>query len=140
MKRIRCGIWIDHAEAIVVRFTQDPEPVLQRIASGVAGRAKTTGGMSGSRGQVGGASHKKAERRRQNELSRFYEQVAAAVEDADQVAIIGPGQAKTNFETTLREVNRDVECVAVLPEDQLTDRQVIARLREILQVPRVDAS
>jgi hypothetical protein len=135
MERIRWGIWIDHAEAILVRFGPDGEAGIRRIESGVAGRAKSTGGMSGFSGQIGGASHKKPERRRLNQLSRFYEEVVATVEDADEIAIIGPGKAKKNFETKLRELNADAEVVAVLPADRLTDGQVVARLRKILRVP-----
>jgi hypothetical protein len=53
--------------------------------------------MSGFSGQVGGASHKKVKHQRLNQLARFYERVSSAVQDADEIAIIGPGLAKKSF-------------------------------------------
>jgi hypothetical protein len=139
MSRRHCGIWIDQEEAVIVGFDADGASETGHIESAAGGRHKSVGGMSGTRGHVGGVSHKKAEHRRLQELSRFYAQVAEAVRTADRIAIIGPGEAKKHLESALREVGGgDANIVAVLPEDRLTPRRIEARLREVLEVPAPD--
>lgn len=138
MAASRCGVWIDNAEAIVIRFAHDGTAKLERMESGVAPRAKTKGGMRGTGGHIRGASHKKPEQRRLNQLARFHDDVYERIRDAEAIAILGPGVAKTRLEAEVQGHHRHPEIVAVQPLERQTDRQLIARFRELLGVPRPD--
>ena len=134
MSMIRCGVWIDNAEAIVVRFPERGEAQLHRIDSGVTSRSKSAGGTKLGGGKVGGASHKKSEHRRQNQFSRFHDEVWRAIEDADQIAILGPGVARKGLESEIREHHGHPDIVAAEAEQSQTDPQLIARFREIFEL------
>ena len=132
----RGGVWIDRAGAYVVAFTDEGVARATRLESDVAGRRKSTGGMGGVRGQVHGASHTKPDRRRIEQLRGFYEEVAAAVRDFDELAVIGPGLAKKEFEATVTKRDRHPRIVALSAADEMTDPQIEARFRELLAVKR----
>lgn len=131
MSTTRCGIWIDNAEAILVRFSAEADGQVHRIESGVAGRSRTGGGMSAGRGRVSGASHSKPERKRLNQLARFHEEVSQNVQDAEQIAILGPGLARKGLETVVRAHRDHPEIVLAETDDRQTDAQLVARFREI---------
>lgn len=133
MSTTRCGIWIDNAEAIVVRFPDDGEAQVRRIESGVNPRSKTKGGMRAGRGKVSGASHSKPEQKRLNQLSRFYGEVWQTIQDADQIAIVGPGVARTGLESEVREHQGHPEIVSTGPDQRHTDPQLVAQFREIFE-------
>ena len=133
MSTTRFGIWIDNAEAILVRFLDDGEAQVRRIESGVTPRSKTKGGMRAGRGKVSGASHSKPEHKRLNQLSNFYEEVWRTIQDADQIAILGPGVARKGLESEVREHQGHPEIVAAEPDQRHTDPQLVARFRKIFE-------
>ena len=133
MSVTRYGIWIDNAEAIVVRFLDDGEAQVHRIDSGVTPRSKTRGGMRAGRGKVSGASHSKPEQKRLNQLSHFYDEVWRIIRDAGQIAILGPGVARKGLESEVREHQGHPEIVAAEPDQRHTDPQLVARFRKIFE-------
>lgn len=133
MSTTRCGIWIDKAEAIVVRFVDDGEAQVRRIESGVTPRSKTKGGMRAGRGKVSGASHSKPEHKRLNQLSHFYGAVWRTIQDAEQIAILGPGVARKGLESEVREHQGHPEIVAAAPDQRHTDPQLVAQFRRIFE-------
>ena len=137
MSSVHCGVWIDHAEAVVVRFDDQGESTVRRFTSDAGSRSKSAGGMSGSGGRVGGASHKKTERKRRHQLERFFDEVAEEVAGAEKVAVIGPGTAKKAFESRLRETSPGVNLLAVLPAHPLTEPQPDREVPRGLRDPRL---
>lgn len=137
MKIAHCGIWIDNAEAIVVRFGDDGEAEVSRIESGVGSRSKPRGGTKGS-GKIGGVSHKKSENRRLNQFSSFFGEVWNAVADAEKIVIVGPGTAKQGFEAEVRGHHRHPEILAVDARDNLTDPQLVAEFRNTFGLAKPD--
>lgn len=134
MSKARCGIWIDNAEAILVRFADDGEATLERIESEVAPRAKTKGGMRGTGGHVSGASHKKPEQKRLNQLNQFFGEVWTQIKDAESIAILGPGTAKKGLESEILGHHNHPEIAVFETSDNMTDPQLVARFRELFDV------
>ena len=96
------GVWIDREQAIVVEFARGGAPQTVKIESHAPGRVKIRGGMRGGGGHVDGASHTKAEAKRLASLDRFYDEVAAALEGADRIALIGRDPSRRQDKQTDR--------------------------------------
>ena len=133
------GVWIDHREAIVVSISNTGERV-SRIASNAEGHYRLSGG-SRSRTPYGPqdvASEDRIERRRMQQLHRFYEKVKKAICLADAVFIFGPGEAKWELRKELREPKSLFSKIVGIElcierADKMTDKQVVARVRAFFE-------
>ena len=134
MSTVGTGIWIDNAGAILVRFNGEGEPEVSRIESHVDPRAKTTGGAFNEKGRVGGASHSKPRNKRENQFARYFDEVWEAIREADRIAIFGPGTARKWLEARIREENIHPEIVRAETLDSVTDPQLVALVRGVLEI------
>ena len=68
------------------------------------------------------------------QLNKYYQQVMSALKDADSIFIIGPGEAKIEFEKTLRK-NKSMQhrILKVETTDKMTKNQMIAYVRKFYQ-------
>jgi stalled ribosome rescue protein Dom34 len=122
------GLWIDHREAVVVALDDEEAEVLHfeshvekshRLAGG--SRSKTPYGPQDI------APEHKLEERRKHQLTRFFEGLKAHVRDADQIFIMGPGEAKLKFVRFLQQDHAAIQRIAgVETRDKMTDNQIIA--------------
>jgi hypothetical protein len=141
---MRCGVWLDHRRAIVVRLVGD-EATSQTIPSDVGGRPRRAGGSAGAtakataRAPAGGrragpqqaVAEDRLDRKRTQALRRYYGRVAAAVSGAGSIFVMGPGEAPGEF---VAELKRDPRLAGALSgvesTDKMTEPQIVARVRE----------
>jgi hypothetical protein len=126
------GIWVDHKKAVIISISGTTEEK-QIILSDLEPRRRIAGeGKQYTR--MGHAfidpEHRQEERIR-HQLDRYYQAVCKYVQDASDILIFGPGEAKLELKKSiekqkaLEEKNRQVETA-----DRLTENQIAARVRE----------
>jgi stalled ribosome rescue protein Dom34 len=125
------GLWIDHRKAVIARVSDQGEDT-KVIESEVE---KQPARLAGVRSTTSYESQKvQADDRRQREftahLHGFYDEVIAAISDAESILIFGPGEAKGELRKRLERKKPDIRIVAVETVDKMTDRQVAAKVRE----------
>lgn len=120
MKR-NVALWIDHRQAVLA-FIADGGEELKRVESGVEKHVRFSG-----RGE-GGAEDAR-DRSFAGHLAQYYDEVVMAVGDAESILILGPGEAKHEFEKKLREDGLGARIAGVETVDKMTDHQVAARAR-----------
>ena len=64
------------------------------------------------------------------QLNTFYDEVIAAVHEAESLMIFGPGEAKGEFKKRLESEKPGGRTVKVETVDKMTDRQIAAKVRE----------
>lgn len=129
------GLWINHAGARIVAL--DAEPVsVKTIESNVEGHRKSAGHAGAPRpAHVGGGTESRDERRHGEHLRRYYDEVAALVRGADQLLIMGPGEAPAEFQTRLHRLGWD-PCATVLRRcDKMTDVELTAAVKSYFGRP-----
>ena len=131
---IKAGVWIDHHKAILVRMTTEGEEITQ-INSDVEKPFSSAAG-SGSDGEhpKNYQSENKQEHKFMNQLNGFYDEVLKALHGADPLLILGPGEAKGEFQKRLQNKHFPAKTVDVATADKMTDRQVAAKVREHFDV------
>ena len=70
------------------------------------------------------------DRRFTGHLNKYYDQVIACIRDADSILILGPGEAKVELEERLGKEALRGRIVGIETVDKMTDRQVVARVRQ----------
>lgn len=120
------GLWIDHKKAVIVNMMDGS---IRTMLSGL----EQVFPASGSHGFSGiGAKDFPAEdihdRHMDKHLQLFYEQVAKTIQSPDHLYVFGPGEAKIEFTRVAGRLGAKVE--AVEPADHLTDRQIVAKVRQ----------
>jgi len=136
-------IWIDAERAVIARWTGEAQ--LERIASAVPARHESTGHVRFDpvvRHGGGGAAQDKIERDREGHLREYLSEVARRVGPGEDVEILGPGGVREDLARTIRLADleqRRRRTVVSAPSPRLTDRQLIARVRERVgaSAPRV---
>ena len=103
-------LWTSHKEAIIVSITDGVETI-RRIES----KAK-------------GATGEKRWRHR----SEYYRKVIRAIQDAEEIFIFGPAQAKMELKIEiLKWVPLAHRVVGTETADKMTEKQLVARAKEI---------
>ena len=137
MKRI--GLWIDHKKAIIVTQSEQGETV-QQIESGM-GRHVRYRGAAHTKSPYS-AQYQQGDNQLDNkyteQLKKFYDKVIAFVRDAQAIFILGPGEAKVEFEKRLAYDKVNVPVVGIETVDKMTERQIAARVRRHFQEIEVD--
>lgn len=125
------GIWIDHREAIIVSLTGVAEKTLH--ISSNSGKHLRYSGSSHSKtpeGMKEVTSEDRRDRRFENVLNQFYDEVVAAVQDAQSIQIFGPGEAKGELEKRLERAGLKEHVLAIEAADNMTDGQIVAKVRK----------
>ncbi len=119
------GLWIDHRQAIIVILT-DKKEQLKRITSGVEERVQVSALQDDSHED----RRYKEDRRLDDDLSKYYEEVAACLNDSDAVLIFGPGEAKGELQKHLEVQEQNGTIVRVETTDKMTDGQIKRKVRQ----------
>ena len=115
------GLWIDHRNAVIV-VIKDGKEELKKITSNMEKHDSSTGD-DGSGDDV-------RDRKFENHLNKFYDEVIAYIRDADSIQIFGPGEAKGELEKRINHEGIKARILAVETVDKMTDRQISAKVRE----------
>ena len=125
------GLWIDHRKAVIAVVSPEGERTLE-IRSHVESQP---GRLAGVRSTLpydaqlvkADDSHERALR---GHLNKYYAEVIAAIRHAESILIFGPGEAKGELEERLDHEKFGGHVLAVESADKMTDRQVVAKVRE----------
>ena len=128
------GLWIDHRKAVIAIISGERE-VTTESRSGVE---KQPGRFEGGRSTAPfDANRAHADDSREREftarLNDFYAEVIAAVGKAEAILIFGPGEAKGELRKRLERDCLGGRVTAVETTDKMTDRQIVAKVREYFQ-------
>ena len=126
------GLWIDHKQAYAIWYQEGKVDV---IPSHIEPPAHSSGGT-----QLGGKQNQKGDvelhhnDRFRLQLHKYYQQVISALKNANFIFIMGPGQAKIEFEKVMKK-NKTMEkrILKVETADKMTKNQMIAYVREFYQ-------
>ena len=101
------GLWIDHKQAYVI---SDQDGIVEVIPSRLEPPAHYSGGtqLGGKMNQKADTEFRKSDRFRL-QLKKYYQQVITALKDANSIIIIGPGEAKVEFEKALMKYKSSAE-------------------------------
>jgi stalled ribosome rescue protein Dom34 len=130
MKR-QIGLWIDHREAILIILVDGVEEIMH-ISSSNGKHVRYSGGSHSKtpEGLKEITSEDQRDRKFGNQLNKFYDEVIAAIRDADSIQIFGPGEAKGELEKRIAHEGLKAHILAVETVDKMTDRQISAKVRE----------
>lgn len=132
-------IWIDSEEAVLARW--NGSLTLDRLRSDVPPHHKSTGNVRidpQTRHGGGGPVEDRLERWRQEHLREFLVLVARRIPPTDEVTILGPGVVREHLERQLLADDRRhhrTRTVGSQPAGRLSERQLVARLREMAGTP-----
>ena len=123
------GLWIDHKQAYLI---WNEEGKVEVIPSRIEPPAHYSGGT-----QLGGKLNQKAdtEARRSDrfrlQINKYYQQVMTALKDASSIFIMGPGEAKIEFQKAIKK-SKDLQkrLLKVETTDKMTKNQMIAYVRK----------
>ena len=129
MKR-EAGLWIDHRQAVIVTFLGQ-EVAIKRIVSNMEKHVRYSGS---SHPKDETESHNDAaedirDRRFDDHLSTYYDEVIAGLRDADSILILGPGAAKVELQKRLENQEPGGRVVGIEAADKMTDGQIAAQIR-----------
>src|SRR5215510_470125 len=122
------GLWIDHKQAFLIR---NGAKKVEVIPSNVKHRIHFSGGS-----RIRGTYNQKMDSelhyndRYKNQLEKYYTQIISAIQNADSIFIMGPGEAKLELKKLLQR-HKDLRnrLVKVEKADKMTLNQIIARVR-----------
>ena len=122
MKR-NVGVWIDHRKAVIVSLGEKEEEI-REIPSDMEKHIRFSGGA-----QVASAEDQR-DRRFTGHLDKYYDKVVACVRDADSILILGPGEAKGEFEKHLRAESFGARIVGIEAMDKMNYNDLTTKVRE----------
>ena len=126
----KAGVWIDHRKAQIVGLSPDGE--FKTVVLSNAEKHPERGGDSPMKGAYE-AQQVPADDRRQRaltgELNVYYDAVIEALHDYGKLLVFGPGEAKGELHARLLKKKQGGRVSAVLAADQMTDRQIIAKVQ-----------
>ncbi len=128
---IKAGVWIDHHKAIVVLIKGGEEEIKQ-LDSNVEKLFASAGGPGSNQPDrpQGFVPEDKQEHKFMSQLNTYYDEVLVSLRDVDSLLILGPGEAKGEFQKRLKSQKFPAQAVELETADKMTDRQVAARVRQ----------
>ena len=127
----KVGLWIDHRKAVIVTIENEVE-VTQEIRSNMEKRIRFS---SGTRSKAlddlkRSTAEDMRDRQFKDHLGRYYERVISFIREADSIWIFGPGEAKVELESRLKDEKLGELIVGVEAADKMTDHQIAAKVRD----------
>jgi hypothetical protein len=125
------GLWIDHRKAVIVTVSGKAEKT-----SVIKSKAdKQLGRFDGVRSTTPYESQKvqaddKQDIKFADQLNIYYDEVISILRSAKSILLFGPGEAKGELKKRLKDDHLDNLIQAVETVDQMTDRQIAAKVRE----------
>lgn len=129
--KTKAGLWIDHRQAIVVIVSATGEESKQ-ISSHAEKQLRRTGStpLQGDFEAQKVPADDKQQRVYTAQLNTFYDEVIDCIRDAESILILGPGEAKDELKTRIEENNLGDRVAAVETADNMTEPQIVAKVRQ----------
>lgn len=115
------GLWIDHERAVVV-FLAGNDAEIKLVTSDIEKQHRQSG--------VATPADDIRQRKSTGELSGFYDEVISCLRGAEEILILGPGEAKGELRKRLEKNYLGRRIVGVETSDKMTDPQIVAKVRE----------
>ena len=115
------GLWIDHKKAVIV-FVAGKDAETKLVESNLEKHHRQSG--------VATPADDIRQRELTVHLNRFYEEVVSSIRDAEEILILGPGEAKGELKKRLEKENLSDRIMGIETVDKLTDPQIVAKVRE----------
>jgi hypothetical protein len=125
------GVWISASSATVLRFGPGGISNREQIDSLVPGRHRSTG-------RPPTEDHPAGEGHRDERMRVFFAQVDAAVPPQDDLLLVGDGEVVEHFADAVRSHDQGRNAtrrVVIEKSGPMTDRQLLARIRDFAGVP-----
>jgi hypothetical protein len=125
------GLWIDHRKAVIVAVSGKAEEtsVIESKAEkqpGRVGGVRSTSPYESQKVQADGRQDIKYA----DKLNIYYDEVISVLRGAESILLFGPGEAKGELKKRLEDDHLTHLIQAVETVDQMTDRQIAAKVRE----------
>lgn len=114
------GLWIDHKKAVIV-FVKGKEEEIKLISSNIEIQQRQSGVLTPD-----DIRHRELT----EHLNIYYDEVVSCIREAGSILIFGPGEAKGELKKRLEKENLGGHIVGIEPADQMTDPQIVAKVRE----------
>lgn len=128
--KMTVGLWIDHRKAVIAIVSDEGEETME-IKSNVE---KQPGRFAGVRSTTRHGQQAPADDSHEKEftghLNNYYDEVTAAIRDAESILLFGPGEAKGELKKRLERDKLGGHIIAIETVDKMTDRQIAAKVRE----------
>jgi len=118
----KVGLWIDHTEAVIVSLTGNLGEV-KSIPSEIEKYVRLSDGAQKI------SMEAIRNRRVNNHLKKYYDEVISLVKDAESILIVGPGAAKFEFKKRLEGEKYKRRAVNLETADKMTEPQIAAKVR-----------
>jgi hypothetical protein len=127
----KAGVWIDHRKAVIVIVGSAEEHTLS-IVSNVEKHPERSGDspLKGPYEARQVPADDSRQRALTGELNIYYDAVIAAIRNAGQLLIFGPGEAKGELKKRLEKNKLGGLVAAVETMDKMTDRQIADKVRD----------
>ena len=122
----QAGLWIDHREAVIVVLT-DKDEKITHIKSDAEKQTRFPGG---SRKDGLQKTEAVRDKRLEQDLGKYFDDVIANIREAGLIQIFGPGEAKGELVKRLEAEGLKERIVEVETMDKMTDNQIAAKVRE----------
>jgi hypothetical protein len=128
---LKTGIWIDHKEATLVLLS-DAGQAIQKITLAEETSTKSAGKSRPKPRYTPSdfVAEDKLERKADAALKVYYDKVLASVQGASSILILGPGQAKLEFQKRMQAKKMKGLTVELETADKITDRQLVAKVQK----------
>jgi len=123
------GLWIDHKQAVIVTLVDQVEET-KRIISDIEKHVRYSGASHGSHDETTEIRRDRQDRRFDDYLSKYYDEVIACLRDADSILIFGPGEAKDELQKQLEGQALSERIVVMETTDRMTEGQIVAKVRQ----------
>ncbi len=127
----KVGLWIDHKKAIVITVTETGEKT-KEILSEVEKQPRRSGDspLKGTYESLQVPADDSRQRNFTGQINIYYDAVIAYIRDAESILIFGPGQAKQELKQRLEGTPMHGHIVGIETVDQMSDRQISAKIRQ----------
>ncbi|HEU5239160.1 MAG TPA: hypothetical protein VFU37_18670 [Pyrinomonadaceae bacterium] len=115
------GLWIDHKKAVIV-FLAGNDAEIKLVTSDIERHHRQSG--------VATPADDIRQRDLTGRLNGFYDEVISCIRSAEEILILGPGEAKGEFRKRLEKDYLGRRVVGVETSDKMTDPQTVAKVRE----------
>jgi hypothetical protein len=125
------GLWIDHRKAVIALASDSGEDVKTILSK----TDRQPGRIDGKRSmepyeKLLVPADDVKDRKFEQHLNTYYDEVIALVHEAESLLIFGPGEAKGELQKRLQKEKPNGRTVRVETTDKMTDRQVAAKVQK----------
>ncbi len=127
----KAGVWIDYKQAIVVLIT-DAGQGIKKIAFDI-GQPDRRAGKSSTKNKFTPndfVAENRLERKVKADRKSYYDDVIASIQGAASLLILGPGEAKGEFNKHIKAKKVRGVVVELETADKMTDRQLAAQVQK----------